>query len=324
MVDVPTTSTKKLRLTPSIAFLRMPTGKTSLAGVAGIDQYHGDPCPLRLIGQEGTQLGERPIALSGALLRTPNPCPRADARQFFQGDGALRALGGSNKTFAQNVVGVALKAALPTGQLTETALGRQGATRLKVRAILLETLAGVLDALAGVDCAIAVGGDVRHAEVNAKRIVKHLLVRIGNVAGSEQVELALAIDKIGLALLKLQQGKLPVSGYKWHVLPPAHRPDRHGLFVCVPRQDATIVGNRPQWAKRALRLAIKFVGIGHLGSEPRSHLCCQAKSFPYRAIPDVVHSVLPERLRIPSEVAQEVGSGIARLNGFSEQVGLLW
>jgi hypothetical protein len=143
-----TTATEELRLALAIGFLAMTTPETALAGIPRLNQNQLDPCHLRFVGEEGAQLGERPIAVPSALLLASDPSPRTDALQILQGDQALRALGSRNHPLAHHVVGIFLKTALSAGQFAQMAPGRQRAARLQSGAQRLLALAGALDGFA--------------------------------------------------------------------------------------------------------------------------------------------------------------------------------
>ncbi len=142
-----------------IATRRVRTLLTCVARVHQNDRYSRR---ARFVFDERSQLCECPIAVPRSLVSTFSPCPRANARQFFQGNRAIRALRRLHETLANLMIDVFLKSSLATCQLAQVAFSRQGAARLQIRTKLLHFLAIALNGCAGVDIPVAVSGDVGH------------------------------------------------------------------------------------------------------------------------------------------------------------------
>src|SRR5690606_6377178 len=101
----------------------MSTARALLAGVFRVRQDDRNTGQPRLVVDELPQLGETPIAVPRSLFGPSSPGPRANPRQVFQGNRAVRALSFRNETLADRVVDVFLKAALATRQLPQVAFG---------------------------------------------------------------------------------------------------------------------------------------------------------------------------------------------------------
>src|SRR5690606_33669487 len=127
-----TRTAKEVGLTATIGFFSMSTASALLAGVLRVHEDHGDACQSRLVVDKLSQLGKAPVAMSCSLVGSSSPGPRANPRQVFQGNRAVRALSFRNETLAGLVVDVFLKTALASGQLAQVAFGRQAAARLQV------------------------------------------------------------------------------------------------------------------------------------------------------------------------------------------------
>ena len=92
---------KELGLTATVGFFDMSTARALLAGVFRVHQDDRNTGQPRLVVDELPQLGETPIAVPRSLFGSSSPGPRADARQVFQGNRAVRALAERGVTSGQ-------------------------------------------------------------------------------------------------------------------------------------------------------------------------------------------------------------------------------
>lgn len=106
-----TRRTTKNGLAWTISLVGMPARGAATRGVARIDQHDGNARPLRLVGNKGAQLKERPAMQDRALLPA-SPHPRANALQVLQGKRTLCAFGNRYQPFADRVVYIPRKAGL--------------------------------------------------------------------------------------------------------------------------------------------------------------------------------------------------------------------
>jgi hypothetical protein len=101
-------------------------------------------------------------------LRPASLHPRANVRQLFQRNRPLRAFGLRNNPFGEAVVDVLGKAALLAGKVSQAPAAVFGAQALQLHPQPTMPVAHVLDGFAGVGFPIAIGSDVRDAQVNAQ------------------------------------------------------------------------------------------------------------------------------------------------------------
>ena len=199
-------------MTATVGFLDMPTHSALLAGVFRVHQDNRDTGQSRLVVDELPQLGEAPIAVSRSLLGSSSPGPRANAGQVFQGNRAVRALSFCYETLANLVVDVFLEAALAAREFPQVAFGRQAAARLQVGTELLHPLAVALDRCAGQHVAVAGGGNVGHAQIDAQRGFHVARLRVGDFARRQQEEHPIPKHEVRLALAVRQLDDLPQMG----------------------------------------------------------------------------------------------------------------
>lgn len=157
-------------LITTVAFVAAATDAARSAGVAGINQEHHHALQSRLVADEVSQLSEGPIGVP-CSLRVPNRCALADVRQFFQRNPACAAFGFRNESLADDVVGVALEAALSTTQLPQSPFGAACADRLQRRPASGVPPAALFHILPAVALAVAIGCEVDDAKVDAKHII---------------------------------------------------------------------------------------------------------------------------------------------------------
>ena len=207
--------------------LRIDTAasRASFARVARVDRDHRDARALRLVGKEGAQLSERPVAQAGALGAAGRNLS-ADMRQFFNCDPASSAFGVQHDSLRYAVIFGGLEPRLLAGEFDETALGGLSADALKPLAALGEPGADALDGGAGVDLAVASGGDVDDPHVNAEPIGRLELRRLGNVARRGEHPFAAHEAQIDLSLAEGEQGALMLAGNELEPHPAFEGPDR--------------------------------------------------------------------------------------------------
>ena len=125
-------ATFKLGLALAIGFLAMPTDAARPAGVARVNRHYHDSGQCRLVGQERTQLIERParMPISLGLL---NRDPVADAIEILDGDRTPGCLSFSDDLLADAMVLIAAVVRLPLANLGEPPSGTLGADTVQAR-----------------------------------------------------------------------------------------------------------------------------------------------------------------------------------------------
>src|SRR5690606_21875907 len=119
MGDMPTLNALELRLRAAIFFSDMPTFKATTAGVARVNQFDSYPVHFGFVGEKGSELVKRPVAMLGAFFTTTNPSPRTNALQILKAYRSLRVFGLQNHSLGNTVIHVALKATLFTRKFFE-------------------------------------------------------------------------------------------------------------------------------------------------------------------------------------------------------------
>jgi hypothetical protein len=104
-------------------------------------------------------------------LRPSSPNPRANVRQVFQHNRALRAFGRRHKLLGKHMVGMGSEPIFLTGKPLQTSAAAERAKLLKLVSQPPMPIANALNGLAAVHRAVAIGGDIRDTQVNAERAV---------------------------------------------------------------------------------------------------------------------------------------------------------
>lgn len=251
---------------------------------------------------------ERP-AMQGCSLAASGPYPVANALQIFQGYSACGALRSINKLLADLVVDMFGKASLFAGELfkaTTTSLRTFG---LQLFAQAPMAKAYILDLTTAMHLAITIDGNVSNPQINAKKIIGIVLVRLCNIASLIKIELAIAVNQICLTLAIRQQLALMVTTDERHCLPTIKRPERKRV-TAFPGKNPVVIGNATQRLESAFGLAIKLVAIRHFGNNTNGHLSRQAKPLADGIVSGMVQVKLPKRLRFPSKITQVISCGI--------------
>src|SRR4029453_17605510 len=143
----------------AVLFGTMPTGRACTRGITRIDEVDRHTAQLSFVADKCPELREGP-GVECCALRPSSPHPRANVRQFFQRNRALRAFGLRNNPFGETVVDVLGKSAFLSSQFPQAAAATE---RNKLQKLVPQAplaIAHVLDRLTRVDFAIAISGDI--------------------------------------------------------------------------------------------------------------------------------------------------------------------
>jgi hypothetical protein len=301
----------------------MPTNITPLAGELWINLYQRDTGETCFVGNKLFQLVKRPVGMPGTLLFTSNLSPRADAGQFLISNCSFCEFGCSNDALTNDVIGVFLKASLLSSQALQLAFCRLRSAFLQSCSQVAVVLSGAIHFLARIGVAVAIGGNIDHAKVNAQDILKFGRFRRGDFASRCKKELALAINQIGFALAKLQLVKLSLTRFVTDLYPPRCGPDRDKTMLGVPVQDAIIMGNCSMQSEDSGSATVEFIGIGDFGNTTDNDLCGKSGLLSNLGVKESVEIVLPEGTTFPGDFTDLVAGLIRALKSMQERLKLV-
>jgi hypothetical protein len=175
---IATRDTEEPILSLAIGLLTMPTGTTSTAGVARIDQNHAHAFTSRLVGHEQSQLVKGPTRALPAL-RASNRDSLPNTLQVFKCECLTLLFGLVDKPLTDLVVDLALKPCLFPGKLAQPPASAAGIGLLEPLSMLKASLAHLPYLCAAVLLAVRVGRKVDQAEINADNAHWFMGRRIG-------------------------------------------------------------------------------------------------------------------------------------------------
>ena len=255
-------------------------------------------------------------------LRPASPYPIADTLEIFQGDAATGAFGRRNDAFGDAVVYMASKVRFLTSTFLEQSLGTLGALGLETFAQAPMASSMTIDLPTAVNLAVGIGGDVDDAEVHAEVVFHVDGIGCLDFAGDEQVPVAIDAAEIGFATFSGQQLPVPLSTDERHALSPIECQDTDRGSAEVPRQDPAVVGEGAKRKERAQDLAVRLVGVGHLGYGPYGHLRRQSEAFAHVMVDELMQGELSEDLRFPGLRRNPVAGFVATLQRDVKTVNL--
>ena len=306
----------------SVPIIDASAARACFARVARIDEQHRHSCTPRFIGDELAELAERPV-VQPSSLSTSGLNPFADAGQVFQPNRAPGALRGIDEGLRNHVVDVGLEPPLLSRELAEPSFCGLCAAALKTSTAAREMCPDLLDGLASVMSAVAVGGDVDDAEIDAENVSGIYKIGIVDIADTGDVPLATHEHQIDLALAEGEQLALVLTRDVGNLLPSGYRPNRDRLVIDEAK-DAVVIGLSREAPEGALRFPVELIGVRHLGDAAHGNLGRQVEHPARVAVRQLVQVELPEFLRLPRFGGEEVARLIATLKRLAEQFLLLW
>jgi len=297
--------------------------RASSARVARIDKHDCNAFKRRLVDDQGAQFVEPPVS---------HPCPLAplnldpipDAFEVFEGDQAPAAFGVGNDGFAQDVVGMALKARLLAAIALERTSRGTSVDLLQGSTPRLASAANDVDLFSGVRLASIIDGQVDDTHVYSKRIGNLNEGSLVCVTGCGDNPLPAHEHQIDLPFSALEHFSLPITAGKRDTQTPVNSPNRDSIFSWKKAEDPFVVRLRGMSAKLArfvLRANLKR--IRDLGDAPDRRLSREPEALTHRSISQMVQVELPCLPSVDGEFRDPCASSIATLKGVAERDGLI-
>ena len=290
-------NTQEIGLGLPVLFGDMPALGTFPRCVTRVNLRERNTVLLRFIGDKAAQLCERPLSMFFSF-RSTNSYSFANAFEFLNGNGRICAFSGQDNSLTDTVILMFLKACLFVGNLLQMSLGRLSASLLQGALYGLQSLTVLFNLPARKVLAGRQGGKVDNPHVDANNV--GMLNQIGGleVATGGEVESALHKDKVCFSFSIGEQLPLVVTHNKGYLLSSVHSPDR-GNVIGLKGQDTVIIRLRPVLLKKALCIAVQFVGIGNLLYAMYSCLGSKVKLLTNIVINKFREMVLPKDFFFP-------------------------
>ena len=166
-VECPQCLQTKLSLALAIGLLTVAAGVARPGRTTRIDQGDRHAYKLGLVLHEQPQLKEAPSRVTGSVFGS-NSCPLAYPFKVFKADAALGVFGLPDQSFADTVVLVLAKPGFSARQFLEPFLRSLASFLLEPLAVLVMPASSPFDGFTRIGLAVAVGGNIDDAKVNAK------------------------------------------------------------------------------------------------------------------------------------------------------------
>lgn len=296
--------------------------RASLARVVGIDEQHGHPGALGLVGHESPELTECPRVQTRPLTATGR-YPFVDMGQFLQPNAASGALRILNDRLRNHVVGVCAKSPFAARQLPQSPLGGLGTATLQTALAARHPTPDFLDRATAVERAVTVSGEIDDSEIDAEPVLGFELLSLRHVAGSGEIPLTADKAEIDLALAIGQKPALMLAyGYGDHQ-PPLDGPQVDGVSALDEADNPIVIGLRRIGPEDRRNLAVDFEGVGDFSDGPHCCLCRQFEALPQIGISKMVKVKLAERAVLKPHPRQPRRRIIAALQCHPESRSIL-
>src|SRR5262249_25914848 len=207
MIEIPAFIAEEHISSYSILSTHMIAFWTSLTRVTRVYRLHFHSGKRRLVFNVASQLGECPLT-HAISLPLPEPCPVSDAFKVFDGHPSTGVCSFRNDLLGNRMVGIRFNSSLSTGdrfQFTSAVKWPFAASFLLCRLSLKRffhffiMLSRLFDVIAHMRLAVAINGQIYHAEINSDEIGRSYRLDIRRLNGYKQKPLAvLAPDKVAL------------------------------------------------------------------------------------------------------------------------------
>lgn len=299
--------------------------RAAFARVTRVNEQHRHASASSLVLDKLAELGECPVTQACALSTTGRN-PAANMLQVFETYRPAGALRGFNERPRNAVVFVFLEPRLLLREFAETALGRLGAALLKTSTASVKIGSDLFDSFPGVTLAVAVGGDIGDAEINAERFKRIDQFWVVDIADAGKVELAAHIHQIDLTLAESEHVALMLAHGGLDLDAAVDSPDRDDI-VGLKANDALVVRLCGMLAEDDLR-RFEIVGllcrvsVSDLGDTAHDRLSAKIKPFAGFGIRQLVQIELPGFASLETSLRKPVARLIAALKRVAKQVCL--
>ena len=222
--------------------------------------------------------------------------PGADVSEVFKRNAASGAFSSFNDRLRQDVIRVRAESPFFAGQFPEPTFGGFGAAPLQTGLASGKTIANAFNVRAGVGSAIAIGGQIDDAKVNAKPVFRLELGCLGDIAGRGEIPLTADKAQIDLAFSVGHKAPLVLAHDDGDRDAALKRPQIDGRAIPDKAQDTIVIGLRGITPETGRDLSVDLVGVRYLGDGAHRYLSGQPEALSERVIGQLVHIELPEHL----------------------------
>lgn len=261
------------------------------ARVAGINSDDWNTSSLCLVGNESTQLPERPVVQASALFAAGRN-PSADTLEILKSNSASGAFSIQHDSLRNTVIGVFLEPRLSSCQFAQPTFSALCADFLEAASAPDMVGPDALDRLTAIDLTVAAGSNIDDPHVNADPPRRLELDGFWNVACAGQQPFAANETEIGFAFAERKQRELMFPGDKAEPHPAFESPDRKNALT-LETEDSIVIGLRSVGAENWRDLTINLEGIGYFSYASDGGLSRETESASQFGIGELLQIVLP-------------------------------
>jgi len=288
--------------------------KTTLRGIAGVNQHKWDSRELGFIFQKGSQLKERPTAYASAkdaaFLYAAQPYPF----QVFQSNPPAFVLSLLDDSLCDRMVHDARSRSLFSRKPFQGLFTTRGAFGLKRRSYALAMQTIFFNFLSRHLLSGGERGDISQTKINTKKLFHVFNCFIRHIDGLKQKKLTLASHEVSLTVDVWKQPF--VVAKKLEALDASvDRPDADGSALDIVRQNPRVISNRTERPESSQGFFVELVGIGDLRYRSDDGLSGKIRGLFDAVVAKVMQLHLIKSLLIPSRLRDVVANLVDRAKG---------
>lgn len=316
VVSETTCHTAKSSLIGSIAVVNMTAHRALFGGITRINDMQPNPIQFGLVGHKLAQLTKRPPVVPRSLCSSYR-YPVTNTIEVFNGNVAPGVKSLLDQTLANDVVGVALEAALSSADGFQFTFSGFGADALEAGSHSLVMTTGSFHIVATENFAIGVNGQISNSKVYPQYVTAGGGRSFRYVDGRVQIESAVSINEIGLSAYPVNAIRLIVAVNNGDDLSTLQCQDANPVGG-LPGEDTLVVDYCAVQIKSGLDRLIAFVSLNHFGNGPNRHLGRQTESLAYCMVNQFLQFDFVGQTMLESNLRDIVASCIELLHCFEQ------
>ena len=303
-------SANETRLALPILTVAIPAHVAGLAGVSRIDRDNRNAVSFRFVLDKSSQLREAPVAKHTSHgLGNRLPGPGTDVSKVLKSDSETLCLSPCDDVLTDLVVNIPLIIALSLGEFAKPLPAIASSAFLIGSSGASSPLAVLRNVGPGKALSRVSGSQKNDAQIDANEIARLNGWRSVELDRDEQEELALPVDKIGLAHLSLKGGLEVVATNKRHLVSSGNRIETGGLHSDQAIKPV-VQRNRSIIAEDRANGLVAGKCFDRFADSPDRHLRWKTELFAKFPVAKMVDANLPIDLVVEPDPSRNSGSSI--------------
>lgn len=272
-----TSHTPKLISCQTVLFDVMLAPRADMRGSLGINKQDRNPRKSRLIGEELSQLIERP-RMQATTLSFANRYLPANPFQIFKGNRTGSVFSFGHQLLGNPVVGISPELPLFPGKAFQMAFSTLGADPLEAGFQSSQPFSHLIYLRSRICLPITIHREVDDAQIHAEHSCWFIGFWDRDIHHNNKIEHALPIHQIGLPSDPIRSCALIISENNGNDLASFEGRNGDG-FKSLPRQDTLIIDNRPGRTKLGFDGFVPFIDLNDFRNGSDSQLGRQPECF---------------------------------------------